>query len=130
MMDVTGVSANSIDNVIHIPSDFSSVAVSGKVRIRKREWSCGGQTATARSACAALGLHARYSGAFGSDEHGKGGRDELDRRGVDVRHTVDCETANANAVIVVDEAGHRTVLWHRDERLSLSPEQIPVDVLK
>jgi sulfofructose kinase len=130
MMDVTGVGANSIDNVLHIPTDVRSVVASGKVRVHNTQWLFGGQTATAMSACAALGLRARYIGAFGADEHGKGLRAELGRRGVDVRHAVDRETANAGAVIVVDGQGRRTVLWHRDEHLELAPEQIPVNVLK
>jgi sulfofructose kinase len=129
MIDVTGVGANSIDQVLRIPADIQSVLSSGKVRITSQHWFCGGQTATAMSACAALGLRARYIGAFGSDEHGTRIRAELADRGVDVGHAVVGAAVNAGAVIVVDHTGHRTVFWNRDERLRLDPAQIPADVL-
>jgi len=110
MIEVIGVGANSMDHVLRIPGDVVSLVASGKRRISGQEWRCGGQTATAMSACAALGLRAGYVGAVGSDEHGRQMRAELTRCGVDV-------------------SGRRTVLWHRDERLALTPEQIPADVL-
>jgi sugar/nucleoside kinase (ribokinase family) len=128
-IDVTGVGANSIDQVLRIPAAIQSVASSGKVRVGSQHWFCGGQTATTMSACAALGLRVRYIGAFGSDEHGGRMRAELAGRGIDISHTVVCDAANAGAVIVVDHAGHRTVFWNRDERLSLVPEQIPAAAL-
>jgi sulfofructose kinase len=129
MIDVTGVGANSMDHVLRIHGDFQTLAVSGKVRIISQQWSCGGQTATAMSACAALGLGAAYIGAFGADDHGRRLRSELAARGVDVQDAVDGDAPNPGAVIVVDDTGRRTVLWHRDDRLALAPEQIPEGVL-
>jgi sulfofructose kinase len=128
--DVTGVGANSIDLVLRIPTEIQSLAESGKVRIDGRQWFCGGQTATTVSACAALGLRARYIGAFGSDDDGKRLRAELARRGVDVVDAVDGDGVNPGAVIVVDVTGRRTVIWERDDRLGLTPDDIPHDVLK
>ena len=129
MIDVTGVGANSMDHVLRIPGDVASLVASGKRRIISRQRFCGGQTATAMSACAALGLRTGYIGAFGSDEQGQRMRAELASRGVDVQHASDGDAANPGAVIVVDETGRRTVLWHRDDRLALTPEQIPAEVL-
>jgi sugar/nucleoside kinase (ribokinase family) len=130
VIDVTGVGANSMDHVLRIPGDVASLAVSGKRRILSQQWCCGGQTATAMSACAAFGLRAAYVGAFGADAHGQRLRAELSGRGVDVQHASDGDAANPGAVIVVDDTGRRTVLWHRDDRLALTPEQIPAGVLK
>jgi sugar/nucleoside kinase (ribokinase family) len=129
MTDVTGVGVNSIDCVLRIPGDVQSLAASGKTRIGSRRWFCGGQTATAMSACAALGLRARYIGAFGSDEHGPRMRAELAGRGVDVRDAMEADAANAGAVIVVDRNGQRTVLWHREDALAMPPDQLPAAVL-
>jgi len=129
MIDVTGVGANSMDHVLRISGDVASLLASGKRRISGQEWRCGGQTATAMSACAALGLRAGYVGAVGADEHGRQMRAELTRRGVNAQHIVEGAAASPGAVIVVDESGRRTVLWYRDERLALTPEQIPADVL-
>jgi len=129
MIEVIGVGANSMDHVLRIPGDVVSLVASGKRRISGQEWRCGGQTATAMSACAALGLRAGYVGAVGSDEHGRQMRAELTRCGVDVQHIVESNAPSPGAEIIVDESGRRTVLWHRDERLALTPEQIPADVL-
>lgn len=130
MTDVTGVGANSMDCVLRIPGDFQSLAASGKARISNRRWFCGGQTATAMAACAALGLRAGYIGAFGSDDDGRRVRAELTGRGVDVKSAVDGRAENPGAVIMVDHHGHRTVLWHRDATLALTPDQIPAAVLQ
>jgi sulfofructose kinase len=130
MIDVAGVGANSIDRVLRIPIDFHSLALAGKIRVSGQQQFCGGQTATAMSACVALGLRARYIGVFGSDAGGRRMRAELAGRGIDLSFAVDGSGPNAGAVIVVDNAGRRTVLWHRDERLRLSPDQIPDDSLR
>src|SRR5438045_2353923 len=116
MTDVTGVGADSMDHVLRLPGDVAALLTSGKARIVRQQWSCGGQTATAMSACAALGLSARYIGAFGSDDHGRRLRSELASRGVDVSDAVDGDAPNPGAVVVVDDGGRRTVLWHRDAR--------------
>ena len=129
MIDVTGVGANSIDHVLRICGDVASLVASGKRRISGQDWRCGGQTATAMSACAALGLRAGYIGAVGTDNHGRRMRAELVERGVNVEHLVEGPAPNPGAVIVVDESGCRTVLWHRDERLALMPDQIPAEIL-
>jgi len=130
MIDVAGIVADAIDQALRIPIDFHSLAATGKIRVSSQQRFCGGQTATAMSACAALGLRARYIGVFGSDAGGRRMRAELAGRGIDLSFAVDGRGPNAGAVIVVDNAGRRTVLWDRDERLRLSPDQIPDDSLR
>jgi sugar/nucleoside kinase (ribokinase family) len=85
----------------------------------------GGQVATMLAACSALGLRARYLGAVGNDENGRRIREELERRGVDVSSLIVHEATSRFAIILVDEStGERTVLWHRDSRLTLGDSEI------
>lgn len=129
MFDVVGVGANSVDQVLIIPGKISALMASGKMRVADRHVFCGGQAATTLSACAALGLKSRYLGCFGSDDYGRMMRAELERRGVDVRHAVDRDAQNADAIIIVDGEGRRTVMWDRNERLRLEPEHLHAGIL-
>ena len=53
-----------------------------KLRISGHERSPGGQTATALSACAALGLRTSYVGTISTDQNGDFIRDALSSRGM------------------------------------------------
>jgi sulfofructose kinase len=117
MLDVVGVGTNSVDEVLQLPGDTATLLASGKVRIAERRFLCGGQTATVTAACAALGLRSAYVGTFGSDEHGRRIRHALEICGVDVRRSVESDSPNRGAVILVDASGNRTVLWHRPSEL-------------
>jgi sugar/nucleoside kinase (ribokinase family) len=131
MWDVVGVGANSIDFVYRLPVYPQPDSATAKLRITSAVVSPGGQTTTALCTCAAMGLRARYVGAFGSDEHGRSLRDELIRRHIDVGHTVTREVRNAYAVILVaDRHGERVVLWDRDPRLTLQAADIDPDVIR
>lgn len=129
MFDVVGVGANSVDQVLIIPGATRALVSSGKVRVATRHFFCGGQTATALAACAAMGLRSRYLGCFGADDYGRMIRTELQRRGVDVRHALDTDAPNADAIIVVDADGRRTVLWDRHESLRLEPDHLHPGIL-
>lgn len=119
MLDVIGVGTNSVDEVLQLPVSFEAVPAGGKVRIGDRQFMCGGQTATVMAACAALGLRPGYVGAFGSDEHGQLIRDTLAQLDVDIRGSIECDTPNRGAVILVDPQGNRTVLWHQSSGLKV-----------
>ena len=100
------------------------------MRITSYTVSCGGQMATALSACAAFGLRAAYVGAIGTDDNGRRIQAELAGRGIDLSHVVTREGANQFAVITVDDrTGERMVLWDRDERLLLHPDEVPADLI-
>ena len=120
MFDVVGVGTNSVDDVLLLTEAAGSRLTSGKARVRERHEIVGGQTATAMSACARLGLRTSYIGAFGSDERGKLIRRALQSHKVDVANSVECDAPNRNAVILVDPDGRRGVLWHRSEGLKIS----------
>ncbi|HXG87131.1 MAG TPA: PfkB family carbohydrate kinase [Vicinamibacterales bacterium] len=128
--DVVGVGANSVD-FVHLlpgyPQPFGSFA---KMKIDRQEILCGGQMATAMSACAKLGLRARYAGVTGTDENGRRVRQELQRRGIDLTDLIIRDAQNQFAVILVDETnGERIVLWDRDERLLMRERDIPVEAI-
>jgi sulfofructose kinase len=124
--DVVGVGANSVDQVYRLPASPRADSPTAKLKISSYNLSCGGQMATALSACAALGLRTAYVGAVGDDDHGRRLRLELTARGIDLTHLVTRAAANQFAVITVDEqTGERIVLWDRDERLMLTPDEVP-----
>jgi sugar/nucleoside kinase (ribokinase family) len=61
----------------------------------------------------------------GSDTNGARVRSELESRGVDVSRLLVRSADTRYAVILVEEAsGDRQVLWQRDERLRLGPEDV------
>ena len=118
--DVVGFGECSIDYVYVVPRLGES-----KVQIRSHFSAVGGQVATTMAACAALGLRASYLGAVGSDANGAAIRTELESRGVDVSRLIVRTADTRYAVILVDErTGDRQVLWERDARLAVPPEEI------
>jgi sugar/nucleoside kinase (ribokinase family) len=101
------------------------------MRIIRHEVLAGGQVATTLATCAALGLTTTYAGAFGDDENGRRVRRELDAGGVDTRSAIVRAAANRYAVILVDDTdGERFVMWDRDERLNISRDELPVDLIR
>lgn len=130
LLDVLGVGCNSVDYVYRLPHAPRANSPTAKMRISSYAVSYGGQTATAMTACAALGLRAAYLGAVGDDENGRNVCAELERRGVDVSHVLTRKGPNRFAVIAVDkESGERFVFWDRDEKLNLSPAEIDPAVI-
>ena len=123
--DVIGVGVNSVDYVYRLPAYPRPDSATAKMRIESHLVSCGGQTATALSACAAMGLRAKYVGVFGSDDNGRRMRDELTRRQVDLSGALTRDAPNRFAVILLDQkVGERIVLWDRDPRLSIDNTEV------
>lgn len=120
---ILGFGENSVDIVCRV-SAYPQPAGPSKVEIRSRDIRCGGQVATTIATCAALGLPARYAGAFGNDDYGRIIRDELERRGVDVSHALVREAPNRYALIVLDPSGERVVMWQKDHRLALRASDV------
>ena len=121
--DMAGVGLNATDTAIIVP-EFPPYA--GKIAFLEERIEAGGQVATAVIACQTLGKRCRYIGTVGDDERGRFQLESLRRSGVDiagVRVIPGCP--NQTAYIVIDRrTGERTVLWHRDSRLAMSPEQL------
>ena len=123
-VDLVGVGLNATDTVIpveHFPASGS------KVEIRRANILPGGQVATAVIACQHWGLRTRYVGKIGDDRAAALHRAEFGRTGVEAHLITAPGCASQQAFILVDGTGERTVLWKRDERLTLRPQELDRD---
>ena len=122
VVDVAGVGLNATDTIIRLPH---FPAFNSKVEILSSHVSVGGQVASALVACAKWGLSARYVGKIGDDAAGEFQRQEMARAGIEAHFAVakNCESQSAY-ILVDEETGERTVLWKRDSRLDLEPEEL------
>jgi sulfofructose kinase len=103
-VDLVGVGLNATDTLIpveHYPARGS------KVEIRPPSILPGGQVATAIVACQQWGLRTRY--------------------GVEAHLVPAPGCTSQQAFVLVDASGERTVLWRRDGRLTLRPEELQRD---
>jgi len=124
-VDVVGVGMNATDTVIRLPH-FPTL--DSKVEILSAERRAGGQTASALAACHRWGLRTRYVGKIGDDESGKFQQEEMDREGVDAHWIMAPGCMSQSSFILIDEkSGERTVLWKRDLRIALHPEDLRAD---
>jgi sugar/nucleoside kinase (ribokinase family) len=121
-VDVVGVGLNATDTLIRVPH-FPSF--NSKVQFESSQISAGGQTASAVVACALWGLRARYIGKVGDDAAAALQRSEFERTGVEAHLIVVPDCSSQQAFILVDQAsGERTIIWRRDERLTLRPDDL------
>src|SRR5713101_5255229 len=123
-VDLVGVGLNAIDTLIPVPH---FPARGSKVEIRSATILPGGQVATAIMACQQWGLRTRYVGKIGDDAAAALHRAEFARVGVEAHLLPAPACSSQQAFILVDESGERTVLWKRDERLTLRPEELQRD---
>src|SRR5271169_3215043 len=122
MVDIVGVGLNATDTVIRLPHfpTFNS-----KVEFRESEVLPGGQVASAVVACSRWGLRPRYAGKIGSDSLGELQKKAMEEAGVGAHWALAPKCQSQSAYILVDEAtGERPVLWRRDPRLELLPQEI------
>lgn len=122
--DVVGVGLNATDTFIpvaHYPARGS------KVEFRSAQVLPGGQVATAMIACQHWGLRTRYVGKVGDDHAAALHRAEFARAGVEAYLFTAPGCPSQQAFILVDDGGERTVLWKRDDRLTLRPEELQQD---
>ncbi|MGA2416485.1 MAG: PfkB family carbohydrate kinase [Candidatus Sulfotelmatobacter sp.] len=120
-IDLVGVGLNATDTVI--PLHRYPVAGS-KVEFRSANVLPGGQVATALVACQHWGMRTRYVGKLGDDAAAILHRAEFARTSVETRIITAEGCASQQAFILVEDSGERTVLWKRDDRLTLQPEEI------
>lgn len=120
-MDIVGVGLNATDTLIPVPN----YPVSGsKIEIPSASVMPGGQVATAMVACGRWALQARYVGKFGDDDAVRLHSADFSKAGVDSRMVTAPGCASHQSFILVESSGERTVLWKRDERLTLLPEEL------
>lgn len=122
VVDAVGVGLNATDTLISLPH---FPAFDSKVEFTSAEIRPGGQVASAMVACQFWGLRTRYVGKVGDDAAARLQQGELARAGVEA-HLVEVPHCSSQvAFILVDQAtGERTILWQRDPRLELRPEEL------
>jgi len=120
-VDLVGVGLNATDTllpVVHYPASGS------KIEISSAQVLPGGQVATAVFACQQWGLRTRYVGKVGQDSAAALHRAEFARTGVEAHLLTAPGCASHQSFILVEDSGERTVLWKRDDRLTLRPEEL------
>jgi sulfofructose kinase len=124
IVDVVGIGLNATDTHIPVPHFPES---GSKVEIHSANALLGGQVATAMVACQRWGLRTRYVGKVGQDHAAALHRAEFERMGVETHLFAAHDCPSQQAFILVEPTGERTVLWKRDLRLTLLPEELDCD---
>ena len=123
--DVLGFGTNAVDHLIVVPEypQFDS-----KIHLTRHIQAAGGQIASSMVGLSRLGFKAAYAGRFGSDTEGEFGLKTLADEDVETRFSETVAGARTQiAFIVIDEpSGERTVIWHRDAKLSYRAEEAPL----
>ena len=129
MFDVVGIGLNAIDYLCTIPR---FPAPGEKLRMTGFSRQGGGQVATALVALSRWGLQTMYVGNVGGDEHGILSLSLLREEGIDVTlaRTVPDAASQFAFVLVQEDSGERTILWERDARIRIRPEDIPRDEIR
>jgi sulfofructose kinase len=121
-VDVVGVGINATDTIIRLPH---FPAPDSKIELLSADIRLGGQVASATVACARWGLRARYVGKIGEDQAGQLQREDMEREGVDCHWITSPAGKSQTSFILVDgQSGDRTVLWKRDAKIALRPEDL------
>lgn len=126
--DVIGIGESSVDEVYRLPG---AVGPNVKLPLPSKQIRYGGQVATTLATCASFGLRAAFLGTAGDDDHAYQLCRALEDRGVDTTLLVRRPARHRRAIVLVSEqTGDRTVLWERDERLTLQPDEVPQAVIE
>jgi sulfofructose kinase len=120
-VDLVGLGLNATDTLISI-SDFPPPG--SKAAVHSLQVMPGGQVATAVIACARWGLRTRYIGKLGEDAAADIHREAFASAGVETQIRTVPACSSAQSHIIVDKEGERSVLWHRDPRLAIAPEEL------
>lgn len=127
--DVVGMGLNAVDYICVIPR---FPRYDEKLRMDDFRRTVGGQVASALVACSRWGLRAKYIGKVGGDEMGDFSYASLKAEHIDLEEVRRVDGAlNQFAFILVDATtGERTIIWRRDEALSITPEEVPPDAVR
>src|SRR4030066_126884 len=129
MFDVVGIGLNAIVCLCRVPR---YPGPGEKVRMTGFSRQGGGQVATALVALSRWGLRAMYVGTGGDDEHGRLSLFLLREEGIDLSRarTVPGAVSQFAVILVQGDSGERTILWERDARLRIRPEDIPREEIR
>ncbi len=124
--DVVGFGTNAVDFLIQVPE---YPAFNSKIALNDYVQAAGGEIATAMVGLSRLGMKTAYAGRFGNDEAGDFGWQTLENENVNLVFAEKISGARTQiAFIIIDERnGERTVIWNRDEKLSYSEIDAPVE---
>jgi sulfofructose kinase len=121
--DSVALGLNAVDHLITVPHfpEFNT-----KVHFLSHKVSAGGQCASAMVTLARLGLRTSYIGKVGCDDNGRFQMESLSGQGVDISGVIQVQGAESQtAFIIIDEkSGERTIIWHRDEALTIAPGDV------
>jgi sugar/nucleoside kinase (ribokinase family) len=111
--------------------DFVAVLDPNRARGSKHSLSSfsvlpGGQMSTAAAGLQRLGCSARFVGPLGDDLFGSLTRAALERTGMDVHPIQRDRCASRVAIVMVGPNGEREILEHRDARLTLTADEVPL----
>jgi sugar/nucleoside kinase (ribokinase family) len=120
-VDLVGVGLNATDTVIPV-SAFP--AAGSKTEYSEHSVLLGGEISTAVIACRRWGLRTRYIGRLGDDYAARLHRAAFDDVRVETRIVTVEDASSPQSLILVDGSGERTVLCHRDPRLTMQPADI------
>lgn len=123
--DVVGFGTNAVDFLISVPK---YPAFNSKISLTDYIQAAGGEIATAMVGLSRLGMKAAYAGRFGADDAGDFGWRTLENEAVDMLFAEKIPNARTQvAFIIIDERnGERTVIWNRDEKLSYTETDAPL----
>ena len=126
--DAVALGLNAVDHLIVVPRfpEFNS-----KIPFLSHTLAPGGQSATAMVTLARLGMRARYIGKVGSDDLGRFQINSLLSEGVESSgvRVVDSAESQTAFIIIDQTTGERTILWHRDERLTIAPDEVDFEMV-
>ncbi len=126
--DAVALGLNAIDHLIVVPR---YPAFNTKIQYLTHHIAPGGQSATAMVALARLGCRTRYIGKVGSDENGRLQIHSLESEGVHASDVQIVEGAQSQDafIIIEQESGERTIIWNRDERLTITPSEVACEAV-
>jgi sulfofructose kinase len=120
--EVVGLGLNATDTLIRVPH---IPAPDSKLQFHDVRVLPGGEVATALVACSRWGIPTRYIGKVGDDDAGRMQAEEFARAGVAAELIVVPDCRSQSSYILVDEStGERTIVWNRDARLVVRPEEL------
>ncbi len=124
--DVVGFGLNSVDYVCVLPEYPRQ---DSKTEILQFERLAGGQTATALTFLARMGMHTKYIGKAGSDDAGRVSLQSFEGESIDISSVlVEQGARNSFSIILIDQkSGERTVLCRRDEELNFRESELKED---
>lgn len=120
-VDLVGVGLNATDTVIPLRA---FPALGSKTEYSERKTLLGGEISTAVIACSRWGLRTRYVGRLGEDHAALLHRTAFEKAAVETRIITVEDASSPQSLILVDGTGERTVLCHRDPRLTLEPDDL------